>query len=111
MSAPNEEPCPYCASTDNCPHLLLLVDKTFRSAIGGLMRKPFNQRWEAMCEAGGDDFDEREPFDDLLNEVDGLAGASTEYEVDDGPGSSSEYVSYYVESKEGAAEALAGFSV
>jgi hypothetical protein len=110
MSEQTAEPCPYCASTESCPHLFLVVDKTFRTAIGGLMRKSFNQRWSALCEAGGDDFDEREPFDELLNEVNDLANASDEYELENGPGGSSQYVNYYIETGTSAAGALAKFS-
>lgn len=104
------DPCPYCASTGACPHLLLLVDKTFRQAIGGSLMRAFNARWSAICEAGGDDFDEREPFDELLDEVHGLADDANEYEVDGGPGSFSEYVTYFSASEASASDALQRFT-
>lgn len=103
--------CPYCASTSSCAHLLLLVDKTFRTAIGGSLMQAFNNRWSDICEAGGDDFDEREPFDDLLDEVDGLADYANEYEVDGGPGSFSEYGTYFIKSEASASDALQRFKL
>jgi hypothetical protein len=56
--------------------------------------------WSTLCDDGGDDFDEREPFDDLLEEVNGLANYSNEYEIDGGPGSFSEYVIYFAKSED-----------
>ena len=94
------DPCPYCEIAGDCPHLLLLVDKTFRTAIGGPLMRAFNDRWSTLCDDGGDDFDEREPFDDLLEEVNGLANYSNEYEIDGGPGSFSEYVIYFAKSED-----------
>ncbi len=102
--------CPYCSSPDDCPHLLLVVDKTFRSAEGGVLMDTFNERWIDVCRHGGDDFDEREPFDSLLEEVDSLANAATEYVQEGGPGMSSAYAIYYAESRTKAAEALARFN-
>ena len=102
--------CPYCASTDDCTHLLLLVDKTFRTAVGGLLFDAFNARWSEICEEGGDDFDEREPFDDLLDQVHGLADDFNEYDVDGGPGSFCEYAVYYSESETSATAAIQRFS-
>jgi hypothetical protein len=105
--APN---CPFCGSQDSCEHLLLLVDQTFRTAEGGAMFAAFNTRWSEICEAGGDDFDEREPFEQLLDEVDSLAEASQEYDFEGGPGMSSTYVAYYIESPERVQTAAQNFS-
>lgn len=101
--------CPYCSSNDECAHVLLVVDRTFRSAEGGVLMDAFNDRWNRLCEEGGDDFDEREPFENLLEEVDSLADSSTDYDHEGGPGMSSSYSIYYVESSEKADSAVARF--
>jgi hypothetical protein len=103
-------PCPYCGSADDCHHLLLFVDKTFRAAVGGLLMDAFNEHWFEICEAGGDDFDEREPFDDLLDQVHGLADDFKEYDVDSGPGSFCEYAVYFSKSETSATAAVERFS-
>ena len=72
--------------------------------------RSFNDRWSKFCEEGGDDFDEREPFDGLLDEVDTFADSSDDYDHEGGPGMSSSYSVYYVESAEKAKTALARFS-
>lgn len=102
--------CPYCSSTGDCDHLLLLVDRTFRTAEGGALMDAFNDRWSMLCEDGGEDFDEREPFEDLLNEVDAYADASSEYDHEGGPGMSSSYSIYYVESADKAKDTVARFA-
>lgn len=101
--------CPYCSSTSYCPHALLLVDKTFRTADGGPLMDSFDDIWGRLCEEGGDDFDEREAFDNLLEDVDGYANSSTDYEHEGGPGMSSFYSIYYVESVEKAQDVVARF--
>jgi hypothetical protein len=101
--------CSYCGSDGHCPHLLLLVDQTFRTAEGGALMQAFNRRWGRMCEEGGDDFDERDHFDELLAEVDDLADDSTEYDHEGGPGGSSSYAIYYAKSAEHRARAVARF--
>jgi hypothetical protein len=103
-------PCPYYASTDDCPHLLLLVDKTFRAAVGGSLMDAFNDHWFEICQTSGDDFDEREPFDDLLDQVHGLADDFNEYEVDGGPGSFCDYAVYFSKSETSATAAIERFS-
>jgi hypothetical protein len=120
--------CPYCLSASGCAHLLLRVDRTFRTAEGGALMRAFNDRWSKLCEEGGDDFDEREPFDGLLDEVDACADSSfqlfylgfgtagpayrwsAEYDHEGGPGMSSVYSIYYVESADAAKEAVARFA-
>jgi hypothetical protein len=69
-----EPACPYCDSTVDCPHLLLVVDTTFRSAEAGVLMEPFNSRWFALQQANPDT-SERELFDSLLDEVEALSGA------------------------------------
>lgn len=104
-------PCPYCASIDDCPHLLLYVDKTFRAAVGGSLMDVFNEHWFEICEAGGDDFHEREPFDDLLVQVQGLADDFNEYDVLGGPGSVSQYAVFFSVSEYSKMTSLQLFSV
>ena len=101
--------CPYCSQADGCDHVLLVVDTTFRSAEGGALMKAFNSRWSRLCEEGGDDFDEREPFENLLDEVDACADSSTEFDLEGGPGMSSAYSIFYVESADKVKDAVAKF--
>ena len=102
--------CPHCVSTDDCPHVLMLVDKTFRTAAGGSLMKAFNARWSEICEAGGDDFDEYEHFDDMLDQVHGLADDFNKYAVDDGLGSFCENAVYFSESEISATAAFQRFT-
>lgn len=90
--------CPYCSSSNDCEHLLLLVDRTFRTAEGGALMRVFDERWSDLCEKGGDDFDERQPFEDLLEEVDSISDYSADFDFEGGPGRSSAYSIYYVKS-------------
>lgn len=101
--------CPYCASVNGCTHLLLLVDLTFRSAGNGTLMEAFNDRWSKLCEEGGDDFDETEPFESLLDEIAACADSFAEYDFEGGPGMSSSCAAYYVESAEAMKEAVARF--
>lgn len=70
----------------------------------------FNDRWSKLCEEGGDDFDEREPFDNLLEEVDSWADWSSDYDHEGGPGMSSSYAIYYVESADKVKKAIASLA-
>jgi len=102
--------CPFCSSSDDCRHVLLCVDKTFGTADSGPLKTAFNERWyEFRAEQGGD-FDEREPFERLLEEVECFADATAEYDHEGGPGMSSTYVVYYVKSEEKARTALSRFT-
>ena len=99
--------CPFCNTTDSCDHLLLMVDLTFRHAEGGLLYDAFNARWSKIVETADDpDFDEREPFDDLLQEVDSLADSELSSSQDGMPSMSSSYNFYYCGSKEKSEIAL-----
>jgi hypothetical protein len=98
---PNE--CPFC-HTNDCPHLLLLVDKTFRTADGGPLMKAFNDRWYDICEENSneegdanEDFDEREYFEELVEEVQSLADITDVHDHEGGPGNSSEYQLFFCE--------------
>lgn len=91
--------CPFCGSRGIAGTWLLVVDKTFRTAEGGLLMSAFNERWSALQEAGGENFDEREPFDSLLEEIDSLADAALDSDHEGGPGMSSSYVTYFASSE------------
>lgn len=102
--------CPYCVTTDDCGHLLLMVDRTFRHAEGGLLYEAFNARWADIMEKADDpDFDEREPFDELLEEVDSLSDSELTSSPDSAPGMSSTYSFYYCSSKKKALAAAKQF--
>jgi hypothetical protein len=102
--------CPFCGSTGDCSHLLLVVDKTFRMAEGGTLMHAFNARWSAFLEEADDDFDEREAFEELLDEVDSLSDAMTEHDQEGGPGMSSTYAGYFAKSQARAKDAMASFA-
>lgn len=98
------DPCPYCQK-DDCEHLLLVVDDTFRTAEGGLLMDSFNSRWTALLDEEKD-IDEKNLFDQLIEEVDALATATAVTNQDSVPGMSSSYQVFYAESKEKAKAAL-----
>lgn len=102
--------CPYCSSSNDCEHLLLHVDRTFRTAEGGALMRVFDERWSDLCEKGGDDFDEREAFEDLLEEVDSSSDYSADFYFEGGPGRSSAYSIYYVKSASKADAVLARYT-
>ena len=112
MSEPDKEKiaeqtaCPFCSSTGDCEHLLLLLDLTFRTAEGGDLLSAFRARWSKISDRAESDFDERGIFDDQLEEVDSLADASLEYVFEGGPGNSCEYAMYFCSSKERVAVAV-----
>jgi len=87
--------CPYCRSEETCPHLLLTVDKTFRTAEGGVLMDAFNARWNVLVDKGGQRFDEYSAFVELLERVASLSDAETEHRHDGPPGMSSAYLSFY----------------
>jgi hypothetical protein len=103
--------CPYCDSTDDCEHLLLYVDTTFRTAEGGLLMYAFDERWAKIADEGNEDpdFNERAAFRDLLEEVDSLASFSAEQDFEGGPGRSSAYELFYAKTGELAKAALQRF--
>jgi hypothetical protein len=98
------DPCPYC-DKENCEHLLLVVDMTFRTAEGGLLMDSFNSRWAALVEED-DEVVEKDFFYQLLDEVEALATATAEAVQDSLPGLSSSYQIFYTDSKEKANAAL-----
>ncbi len=106
-----ESQCPFCSAVAGCPHLLLLADKTFRTAEGGLLREAFNARWSRAClkiEASPE-LSEGDAFAKLLSEVELHADAFDEYDFEAGPGTSSTYAVYYVSSVSRREKILASF--
>ena len=65
MSEPDKEKiaeqtaCPFCSSTGDCEHLLLLLDLTFRTAEGGDLLSAFRARWSKISDRAESDFDEQ----------------------------------------------------
>lgn len=98
------DPCPYCQK-DSCEHLLLVVDETFRTAEGGLLMDSFNSRWKALFD-DDEAIDEKNIFDQLIEEVDALAAATAVINQDSMPGLSSSYQIFYAKSEEKANAAL-----
>ena len=95
-----ESSCPFCGSTGDCPHLLLLVDKTFQEVSGGVLFDAFKGRLNSDCAN----------FQELLYEVDSLADAFDMYNFEDLPGSSSTYEVYYASSAAKAKKARSAFA-
>lgn len=95
-------PCPYCKSTDDCPHLLLVVDLTFEEALSGELQEAFCERLEPMSEEEADDSgdDGKARFKALLEEVERAADWIHEEEFDSGPGYGSTNRSYYCSTPE-----------
>jgi len=104
--------CPFCDTTDTCEHLLLVIDQTFRQAEGGVLYEALNAKWSKIVEEADDpNFDEHEPFDDLLQEVDSLSDAKLTASPDSAPGMSSTYSYFYCSSKKKTMTALKKFSI
>lgn len=106
-----DQRCPFCDDTNSCEHHLLTVDATFRGAEGGELYEAFTKRWAELQQAEEDNpkFNEGQKFDELLNEVNDLADAEMNFEIDQGPGMSSAYQSYYCKTKERTQEAIKRF--
>jgi hypothetical protein len=114
VSAPDdtdsqESACPFCGSVDDCPHVLLVVDKTFRTAEGGVLMEVFNASWSAVFKEVAEDFDERGTFDGLLERVESLADTWIDSYNDGAPGMSSAYITFFVSSRSRAKRAVAQF--
>ena len=104
--------CPYCQTTQDCAHLLLLVDTVDREAKGGALYKAFNTRWFGILDEGENDHDfrENESFDDLLSDVGCLADVQIESNFEGGPGMSTDYVYCFCSSKQKTDDAVKSFS-
>lgn len=105
--------CPYCHTTRDCEHLLLLVDTADREAKGGALSGAFNSRLNRLIEEGEDDpkFDEGDVFQDLLADVESLSDEQIESDFEGGPGASTDYVFYFCSSKRRTDEAVKSFAV
>jgi len=103
--------CPYCKSNQGCEHLLLCLDTTFRQAEGGYLWEHFNKAWSKIFHANSEDvnFDEREAFDNLLDQVYDLADETSEWDFEGGPGSSSTYLNFWISSESKAKVLIANF--
>ena len=92
-----EENCPYCKTSEDCPHLLLFVDVTFRTAEGGILMSEFKEKWQDIfdekCELN--DFDEAWEFDKLLEIVSNMSDHDITREFEGGAGQSSTYQAFY----------------
>ena len=106
----DERACPYCGTDDHCIYLLLVVDKTFRTAEGGILMNAFNKRWSSALEGADENIDERGAFSDLLDAVALLSDAETESAHEGAPGMSSSLATYNVKSEARPTDALARFS-
>ena len=62
----------------------------------------FNTRWSAFFDDADEDLDEREAFNELLDEVDSLSDAMTENDHEGGPGMSSAFASLRVSNSTGS---------
>lgn len=99
--------CPYCGSGDECEHLLLTVDLTFRESLGGALYGWFRSAWNAVCRDNEDNdtFDEFAAFAELIDRVEAHAAFSSDDEFNGAPGQSSAYRLYWCESLERTAAA------
>lgn len=98
--------CPFCKRHSDCEHLLLIADRTFRNAAGGALQSAFNDRWYELLDEGGEDLNEQDVFESLLETVHENADESYECEFEGGPGMSSDYSFYFVKSAEAAEKAI-----
>jgi len=104
--------CPYCKSNQGCEHLLLCLDATFKQAEGGYLWENFNDAWVETLNVNSENvnFDEREAFDKLLEQVYGLADESSRWDFESGrPGSSSAYLLFWISSESKAKDLVADF--
>jgi len=93
--------CPYCFARKNaCEHLLVKIDTTFREAKNGALYEWFSDAWAAILTREGEDCDEANEFDDLLDTVNGHADAEADGVFEGGPGQSSNLRSFYCETKQ-----------
>ena len=112
MDEDEDASCPFCQATENCDHLLLVVDLTFRTAVGGLLFEAFDTKWSELSDAQSEDedFDESSSFEELLQEIENLADAQIESSQSSSPGMSSAYVSYFCSTKTRTNSAMKKFN-
>jgi hypothetical protein len=106
--------CPFCGTLEDCDHMLLIVDKTYRTAEGGKLYDAFNKRWmDLLAEANADedpDFDEGDLFEELLDEVRAVCDREIDGTVDGAPGMSSSYAYFFCRSAKEMAKAAKEFT-
>lgn len=97
--------CPYCRKVnEECEHLMLVVDTTFREIGGGHLYTLANERLRQIF--GDEEVEnESERFADFLDEISSITTAEVEYEFDGGPGRCSGYINYYCEDARAATDA------
>lgn len=105
--APNG--CPFCGKF-GCDHLLISIDESFRWASAGPLAHAFNARWSDLTEAGGDDFDETEPWFDLIAECQEY-GYPDEYYGDSGPGTATNVLDLYCPTHDKVRDAVAALQL
>ena len=112
MDEVEDASCPFCQATENCDHLLLVVDLTFRTAGGGLLLEAFETKWSDLSDAQSEDedFDESGLFEEMLEEVETLADAQIESSQSSFPGMSSAYVSFFCSTRTRTQTALKKFN-
>jgi hypothetical protein len=92
--------CPYCRATEACEHLLVKLDRTFREAIDGPLWKTFNSRWADTIEDADDpDFDEREIFENFIDDLRSISDVELIVSPESAPGMSSAYSLFFCSSK------------
>lgn len=96
--------CPFCGEF-GCEHLLISIDESFRSADGGPLADAFNNYWGNLTEAGGDNFDEYEPWLELIEQCENF-GCRDEYYRDSGPMTATNTVDLYCATAEKVSEAV-----
>lgn len=104
--------CPFCQKMQGCDHFLLIVDLTFRTAEGGPIYDAFNSKWSdrSADQSENEEFNERDAFEELLEEVECLADAQVGGYQDSAPGMSSAYSSFFCSSKKRTQSAVKKFS-
>ena len=107
-----EARCPFCQATENCDHFLLIVDLTFRTAEGGPIYDTFNSKWSdrSADQSEDEEFNERDAFEELLEEVECLADEQIGSSQSSAPGMSSAYVSFFCSSKKRTQSAIKKFN-
>ena len=109
---PTESVCPYCAETDPCEHLLLVLDVTFRCAEGGELYDSFSSAWTSIYDLyPGGDVEEDTEMDALLEIIEGIADCEAEEFYDGMPGMSSKSRIFYCSSRERVQSGVANFAV
>lgn len=104
--------CPYCKSVGDCEHLLIRVDCTFQTPMGGPLSDCFSDCWSQICEQAGNDtdFNANIAFSDLIDEVRAYADASNDADYEGAPGLSANVKTFWCSSSERVASSVQEFS-